>query len=107
MKHQTIILAAAVLTLFGIITGACEKSNDVVLQEQYREAAEGCPNGCAQAKEGCAIKGNISGAGLHWFFMPDDREYGNVIVDPAKGEGWFCTPAEAEANGFRALPEDF
>jgi hypothetical protein len=39
--------------------------------------------------------------------MPEDREYGNVLVDPAKGEAWFCTPAEAEQNDFAPLPEDF
>ena len=98
-----------VLPLVAIAAGfaACEKSNDVVLQEQFRDAANACPRGCPQAKSGCVIKGNISGAGLHWYFLPEDREYGNVLIDPSKGEAWFCTPGEAELNGFSALPDDF
>jgi hypothetical protein len=104
-KRPLTILALILLSL--TLLSACEKSNDIVLQEQLRDAQNACPRGCVQPPAGCAIKGNISGAGLRWYFMPEDREYGNVLVDPAKGEAWFCTPAEAEQNDFAPLPEDF
>jgi hypothetical protein len=107
MKVRTLLLIAAPLVAVAGIFGACEKSNDVVLQEQFQDAANACPQGCQQPKQGCTIKGNISGAGLHWYFMPEDREYGNVIIEPSKGEAWFCSPAEAEVNGFNPLPDDF
>lgn len=108
MLKRPLVFAALSLLSLAALTSACEKSNDIVVQEQLRESQqEGCPRGCEQPKEGCAIKGNISGAGLHWYFEPGNREYGNVLVDAFKGEAWFCTPAEAEANGFNPLPEDF
>lgn len=105
-KRSLTVVVVSLLSLAAIL-GACEKSNDVVLQEQFREAQNACPQGCAQPPPNCAIKGNISGAGLRWYFMPEDREYGNVIIDPSKGEAWFCTPAEAEQNDFDPLPDDF
>jgi hypothetical protein len=107
MRFRAFLVLSAFMFAIAALATACEKSNDVVLQEQFREAQNACPRGCAQPPSGCAIKGNISGAGLRWYFMPGDREYGNVLVDPSKGEAWFCTPAEAELNDFAPLPDDF
>jgi endonuclease YncB( thermonuclease family) len=52
------------------------------------------------APQGCAIKGNITEHG-HIYHMPWSPWYGKVKVDPAKGEQWFCTEAEAAQAGFR------
>lgn len=54
----------------------------------------------AQAPEGCAIKGNISRRG-RIYHMPWNSWYGRVKIDPAKGERWFCSQADAEAAGWR------
>lgn len=54
----------------------------------------------AIAVGGCAIKGNISANG-HIYHMPGQRDYEAVSINTARGERWFCTPAEAEAAGWR------
>ncbi len=48
----------------------------------------------------CPIKGNISSA--HIYHMPGQRDYCKTVIDESKGERWFCSPAEAEAAGWRA-----
>jgi len=49
----------------------------------------------------CIIKGNISGSG-RIYHMPHNRDYENTRINPANGEQWFCTEAEAQAAGWRA-----
>lgn len=49
----------------------------------------------------CAIKGNISANG-RIYHRPGQADYDATRINPARGEQWFCTPAEAEAAGFRA-----
>ncbi len=58
------------------------------------------PSGAAPA--GCVIKGNISGQGARIFHSPGQRDYDRTRVNTAKGERWFCTPAQARAAGWRA-----
>ena len=53
------------------------------------------------APKGCAIKGNISNKG-HIYHMPWSPWYAKVRIDPAHGERWFCSEAEALAAGWRA-----
>ena len=52
------------------------------------------------APQGCAIKGNVSHSG-HIYHMPWSPWYGKVTIDPARGERWFCSEAEAQAAGWR------
>jgi hypothetical protein len=62
----------------------------------------GCPHGCAEPPAGCAIKGNISWrTGERIYHLPGQRYYGVTVISPQKGEAWFCTEAEARANGWR------
>ena len=49
----------------------------------------------------CAIKGNISASG-RIYHQPGNRSYAATRIDPARGERWFCSPAEAMAAGWRA-----
>ncbi|KQI72071.1 nuclease [Loktanella sp. 5RATIMAR09] len=49
----------------------------------------------------CAIKGNISSSG-RIYHMPGQEHYDRTRINPANGERWFCTRAEAEAAGWRA-----
>ena len=53
------------------------------------------------APSGCAIKGNVSGKG-QIYHMPWSAWYNRVTVEPARGERWFCTEAEAQKAGWRA-----
>lgn len=54
------------------------------------------------APRGCAIKGNVSANG-RIYHMPWSRWYAKVRLDPARGERWFCSEAEALAAGWRPV----
>ncbi|MGF1554411.1 MAG: thermonuclease family protein [Paracoccaceae bacterium] len=49
----------------------------------------------------CRIKGNVSGSG-RVYHVPGSRWYERTTIDPAQGERWFCSEAEARAAGWRA-----
>jgi micrococcal nuclease len=64
--------------------------------------ADTCPEGCTSPKPGCDIKGNISlKKGERIYHLPGQKWYGRTVISPEKGERWFCTEEEAEANGWR------
>jgi hypothetical protein len=48
----------------------------------------------------CRIKGNI-GANGRIYHMPGSRDYDKVVINPAKGERYFCSEEEARACGWR------
>ncbi len=53
-------------------------------------------------RTGCPIKGNISvGKGERIYHTPWSPSYERTVVDPAKGERWFCDEAEAIVAGWR------
>jgi endonuclease YncB( thermonuclease family) len=52
-------------------------------------------------RDGCYIKGNINTDGDRIYHTPDSPAYGNTGIDGARGERWFCTEAEARAEGWR------
>lgn len=54
----------------------------------------------AAAPDGCAIKGNITRNG-QLYHMPWSPWYSKTRIEPARGERWFCTEAEAIAAGWR------
>lgn len=65
-------------------------------------APQGCPQGCASPPQGCAIKGNVSyDTGERIYHVPGGQFYNATVIDPRYGERWFCTEAEARANGWR------
>lgn len=57
--------------------------------------------GTAPPTADCSIKGNISRSG-RIYHMPRNRDYDRTSINPANGERWFCTEAEARAAGWRA-----
>jgi endonuclease YncB( thermonuclease family) len=63
-------------------------------RRQQREASAG-------SSEACRIKGNISGSG-RIYHLPGSRSYDRTRIDEGDGERWFCSAAEAEAEGWRA-----
>jgi hypothetical protein len=67
-------------------------------------AAPSCPTGCTEPPTGCVIKGNISSKTLEKiYYLPGDPGYDQTVIDPDYGERWFCTEAEAQANGWRRV----
>ena len=57
-------------------------------------------NAGEQAPAGCAIKGNVTRNG-RIYHMPWSPWYAKVVIDPARGERWFCSEKEAVAAGWR------
>jgi len=54
----------------------------------------------APRSHACAIKGNISRSG-HIYHLPGGRWYAKTRINPARGERWFCSVAQARAAGWR------
>ncbi|QIG52598.1 thermonuclease family protein [Nordella sp. HKS 07] len=54
------------------------------------------------SSEGCPIKGNINAKGEKIYHAPWSRHYAKTVIEPSKGERWFCSEAEARAAGWRA-----
>ncbi|MER8672982.1 hypothetical protein [Mesorhizobium sp. M0037] len=56
----------------------------------------------ASVPSGCNIKGNISvTTGERIYHMPGQRYYNETVVNPAKGERWFCSQWDAWWAGWR------
>jgi micrococcal nuclease len=51
--------------------------------------------------KGCTIKGNINSKGDKIYHRPDCPSYAQTKIDESAGQRWFCSPAEAEAAGWR------
>ncbi|WP_340116168.1 thermonuclease family protein [Pelagibius sp. 7325] len=50
----------------------------------------------------CLVKGNISiNTGERIYHVPSGEYYSRTKINPAKGERWFCSEAEARAAGWR------
>ena len=61
-----------------------------------------CPKGCTTHEAGCDIKGNVSfDSGVKIYHVPGGDFYADTTINPDYGERWFCTEAEAQANGWR------
>jgi hypothetical protein len=57
-------------------------------------------------KPGCNIKGNISwNNSQKLYHLPGMKDYEITKISPEKGERWFCTEAEAIANGWKKAPK--
>ena len=69
------------------------------------EVGAGCPQGCvSQPDPSCSIKGNVNTSRETKIYNVEgvSSSYGRVNMKAGEGDLWFCTRAEAEANGFRA-----
>jgi hypothetical protein len=61
-----------------------------------------CLNGCVEPPVDCRIKGNISlSTGEKIYHFPDSQFYDATVIDPSRGERWFCTEKGARDNGWR------
>jgi endonuclease YncB( thermonuclease family) len=68
--------------------------------EATRAPLPGCPPEPDPLPAECRIKGNISASG-RIYHMPGSPDYYKVVIDPAKGERYFCSEEEARACGWR------
>jgi hypothetical protein len=59
----------------------------------------------AIANPECTIKGNISvDTGNKIYHLPGMEDYESTVIDPNKGEKWFCKELDAIANGYLKAP---
>ena len=73
---------------------------------EWREErrSEPAPPKAGPVPGACTIKGNINRKGVRLYHVPGDRGYAETHIDPARGERWFCSEAEARAAGWRRTP---
>ena len=89
-----------VLALLGFTSVAYVATNE---QHQLPRVhtGGGSSSGAAFRKAGCDIKGNINERGEHIYHMPGQEYYLSTLVNPARGERWFCSQWEAWWAGWR------
>jgi endonuclease YncB( thermonuclease family) len=86
--------AAAKASKAGVWQGDAE-APWIYREHRWQAAGQTAPGGCA-------IKGNVTGNG-QIYHTPWSPWYSKVRVDAAKGERWFCSEAEAQKAGWRAV----
>lgn len=59
-----------------------------------------CRDGCKTPPAGCVVKGNVQADGSRFFYLPNDEGYGDVQVNSARGDRWFCALNDAQAAGW-------
>jgi micrococcal nuclease len=64
-------------------------------------SGQSCAGGCVTPPAGCRIKGNISSDGDKVYHVPGQKYYEQTVIEPEKGERWFCSEEEAVAAGWR------
>jgi len=103
MKQLLCALALLVIATAGLPSQAYAQDEAGVQQEPPPPppVAVGCPAGCVERPAGCDIKGNVNDKGERIYHLPGGQFYDKTNIDPSRGDRWFCSPAEAEANGFR------
>ena len=98
-------LAAEKAMLAGVgLWSACEIGERPTVVPTQAVGA-GCPQGCvSQPDPSCSIKGNVNPNRdtKIYHVEGESSSYGRVNMKEGEGDLWFCTRAEAEANGFRA-----
>lgn len=69
-----------------------------------RASSEGA-SASPSPRPGCVIKGNISfSSGKKFYHLPGMRDYEITVIDPLKGERWFCSEKAAIAAGWQKAP---
>ena len=68
---------------------------------QSEQPASQAPAPQAPPPQACNIKGNISITGERIYHVPGGQFYSQTIVNPRRGERWFCSEQEARAAGWR------
>ncbi|MBD2744376.1 cold shock domain-containing protein [Coleofasciculus sp. FACHB-1120] len=94
------------IAIVGLIAIVAMKLSDSRSPE-YSGSRSSSPNTFVTSvtKPRCNIKGNISvGTGNKIYHVLGGEDYESTRIEPASGEKWFCTEAEAIANGWRKSP---
>jgi hypothetical protein len=87
------LVVGVVVLVFG--TGSFNPSN---FTAQFANAKY---SGSTQ-KGPCNIKGNVSyNKDRKIYHVPGQKDYINTVISSQRGERWFCSEADARANGWK------
>ncbi len=53
----------------------------------------------------CVIKGTINEKDQRVFYIPSDKGYDAIVIDPSRGERMFCSDDQAILRGWRPFPK--
>jgi endonuclease YncB( thermonuclease family) len=70
---------------------------------EWREGVR-LPGGPADEVSICEVKGTIDSQSRHVFYLPSDKGYEKIEIDPSKGERMFCSDDEALLAGWKRFP---
>lgn len=59
-----------------------------------------CQGGCRVAPPACFVKARVDPNGRRVYYMPGDRDYDQIAIDPASSGRWFCSEADAVGSGW-------
>lgn len=62
------------------------------------------PDGPSDSAEACDVKGSITARDEPVFYVPTDKEYDQVTIDPERGERFFCSDDAAMLAGWKRHP---
>ncbi|NEP12948.1 MAG: cold shock domain-containing protein [Symploca sp. SIO2C1] len=99
-----ILISLGVIAFITIIAKGFSASNSPSPSTPNPDTVISNPNTSIN-QPGCNIKGNIShNTGNKVYHIPGMEDYESTVIDPLKGEKWFCSESEAIANGWRKAP---
>ncbi len=61
--------------------------------------------GEAEDPQYCVIKGTINEKDQRVFYVPSDKGYDAIVIDPSRGERMFCSDDQAILRGWRPFPK--
>lgn len=85
IRHSTVMACVGALGMYAVMGSP--------LAEMARSEAGG--------DKACLIKGNVSHRGERIYHVPGGEFYGRTMINPLKGERWFCSESDARAAGWR------
>ncbi len=59
-----------------------------------------CQGKATIQNKNCKIKGNINADGRKVYHLPGSQFYSRTVINPAQGERWFCSEADAQQSGW-------
>lgn len=77
--------------------------SEFVLPWEWRQGVR-LPGGPPDEVAVCEVKGTINHREERVFYLPSDKGYDEITIDPAKGERMFCSDDEALLAGWKRFP---
>ena len=108
LRHDPVVRRGAVFTLLATALSVYSFAGDGLETSSLpRVHSHGGGNSSTTVRRSlvrssgeCDIKGNINaGTGERIYHVPGQTYYAETVVNPLRGERWFCSEVEARAAG--------